>query len=189
MTSTSWGPTPNLDFKPEITAPGGNIFSTFNNNAIWINEWYFYGSTTRCRWCSIIFNVLIKTSGVTGSERYQLAKNLLMNTAKPVELNPGEYVSPRRQGAGLMQLANALSTDVVVTNQATGEAKVALKEIKDNQFTFTLEATNFSDEEKTYNVKTQVQMDVPANAGGVFVNLPNNPTYGQFVLDEYDARS
>jgi len=29
---TSWGPTPNLDFKPEITAPGGQIWSTVNNN-------------------------------------------------------------------------------------------------------------------------------------------------------------
>ena len=85
-----------------------------------------------------------------------------------------------------MQLANALSTDVVVTNQETGEAKVALKEIKDNQFTFTLEAKNFSDEEKTYNVKVQVQMDAPVNAGGVFVTVPNDPKYGQFVLDETD---
>ncbi|PAF14085.1 hypothetical protein CHH61_24560, partial [Shouchella clausii] len=29
---TSWGLTPNLDFKPEITAPGGQIYSTLENN-------------------------------------------------------------------------------------------------------------------------------------------------------------
>ena len=29
---TSWGPTPSLEFKPEITAPGGDIYSLANNN-------------------------------------------------------------------------------------------------------------------------------------------------------------
>ncbi|MDV5106001.1 S8 family serine peptidase [Clostridium perfringens] len=30
--SSSWGPTPSLDFKPQISAPGGNIYSTINDN-------------------------------------------------------------------------------------------------------------------------------------------------------------
>ena len=30
---TSWGPAPNLEFAPQITAPGGNIYSTLNNNS------------------------------------------------------------------------------------------------------------------------------------------------------------
>ena len=30
---SSWGPTPSLDFKPEVTAPGGNIYSLANNNS------------------------------------------------------------------------------------------------------------------------------------------------------------
>src|SRR5699024_11865920 len=29
---SSWGLTPNLDFKPEITAPGGQILSTLEND-------------------------------------------------------------------------------------------------------------------------------------------------------------
>src|SRR5699024_9229390 len=29
---TSWGLTPNLDFKPEFTAPGGQIYSTVDHN-------------------------------------------------------------------------------------------------------------------------------------------------------------
>ncbi|WP_186667823.1 S8 family serine peptidase [Sporosarcina sp. BP05] len=183
---SSWGPTPNLDFKPEITAPGGNIFSTFNNNEYGLMSGTSMAAPHVAGGTALILERVDKEFGLTGSKRYQLAKNLLMNTAKPVELNPGEYVSPRRQGSGLMQLANALNTDVVVTNKATGEAKVALKEIKDNKLTLTLEAKNFSDKEKTFNVDTQVQMDTPVNSGGVFVNLPNDPKYGQFVLDDED---
>lgn len=185
---SSWGPTPNLDFKPEITAPGGNIFSTLNDDKYGLMSGTSMAAPHVSGGAALILERVDGDFGVTGSERVRLAKNLLMNTAKPVvfdEYENGtiEYVSPRRQGSGLMQLANALNTDVVVTETTTGEAKVALKEIKDNKFTFTLKAKNFSDEEKTYNVNTQVQMDVPAPAGGgLFVNDPNND--GQFVLKE-----
>ncbi|WP_419961111.1 S8 family serine peptidase [Psychrobacillus sp. BM2] len=185
---SSWGPTPNLDFKPEITAPGGNIFSTLNNDKYGLMSGTSMAAPHVSGGAALILERVDGDFGVTGSDRVQLAKNLLMNTAKPVvfaEYRDGtnEYVSPRRQGSGLMQLANALETDVVVTETTTGEAKVALKEIKDNKFTFTLKAKNFSNEEKTYNVNTQVQMDAPAPAGGgLYVNDPNND--GQFVLIE-----
>lgn len=177
---TSWGPTPNLDFKPEITAPGGNIFSTFNNNEYGLMSGTSMAAPHVAGGTALIFERVDKEFGLTGSERYQLAKNLLMNTAKPIDLKSGQFVSPRRQGSGLMQLANALSTDVVVTNKATGEAKVALKEIKDNQFTFTLEAKNFSDEEKNYNVNVAVQTDAVTKASGVLVTAPN--LIGSFVV-------
>ena len=183
---TSWGPTPNLDFKPEITAPGGNIFSTLNDDKYGIMSGTSMAAPHVAGGSALVLQRIDEKFGLTGAERVQLAKNLLMNTAKPIELYDGEYVSPRRQGAGLMQIANALSTDVIVTNAATGEAKVPLKEIKDEQFTFTLVAKNFSDEEKTYNVNTQIQMDYPANAGGeLYLNLPN--TYGQYVLTENEV--
>ncbi|MCW1057137.1 S8 family serine peptidase, partial [Streptococcus anginosus] len=29
---TSWGPTSNLDFKPNISGVGGNVYSTLNSN-------------------------------------------------------------------------------------------------------------------------------------------------------------
>lgn len=184
---TSWGPTPNLDFKPEITAPGGNIFSTLNNDGYGLMSGTSMAAPHVAGGTALVMERVDKDFGLTGAERVQFAKNLMMNTAKPVELTPGEFVSPRRQGAGIMQLANALETDVMVTNAATGEAKVALKEIAENQFSFSLNAKNFSDIEKTYNVNVQLQVDQPVNGGGMFVTLPNNAAYGSIVLDETDA--
>lgn len=184
---TSWGPTPNLDFKPEITAPGGNIFSTLNDNNYGVMSGTSMAAPHVAGGSALIFERIMKDfPEVTQAKRVQFAKNLLMNTAKPVELKAGQYVSPRRQGAGLMQLANAVETDVVVTDSATGEAKVALKEIKNNQVSFTLEAKNFSDVEKTYDVKTQLQIDSPVDAG-IYITIPNNPSYGQYVLTSEDA--
>ena len=169
---TSWGPTPNLDFKPEITAPGGNIFSTLNDNEYGLMSGTSMAAPHVAGGTALVFERLNEL-GFDGEERVQMAKNLIMNTADPVELKAGEYVSPRRQGAGLMQLHDALSTDVIVTNKGTDEAKVALKEV-DNKLTFTLTAENFSNEAVEYDVDLSVLVDEPAQTTtGEVVNAPN----------------
>ena len=176
-TFTSWGPTPNLDFKPEITAPGGNIFSTLNNDSYGLMSGTSMAAPHVAGGTALVMQRVNEQFGLTGAERVQFAKNLMMNTAKPVVLaeydGMKEYVSPRRQGAGIMQLANALETDVMVTNKATGEAKVALKEIKDGKFTFTLKAKNYSWQAKNFNVDVQLQTDYPVKVSGYNVVAPN----------------
>lgn len=170
---SSWGTTPNLDFKPEITAPGGNIFSTLNNNEYGLNSGTSMASPHVAGGAALLFERIDKDFGVTGTERVALAKKILMNTAKPVEMAAGEFVSPRRQGAGLMQLANALANEVVVTSTATGEGKVALKEIEGNTFTFTLQAQNYGDEAKTYDVDVNLQVDALTQSSGFIITAPN----------------
>ncbi|MCM3610374.1 S8 family serine peptidase [Planococcus sp. MERTA32b] len=179
---TSWGPTPNLDFKPEITAPGGNIFSTLNNDEYGLMSGTSMAAPHVSGGTALVFERVDEEFNLTGADRVQFAKNLMMNTANPVELVAGEYISPRRQGAGLMQLHDALSTDVMVTNAETGEAKVALREIEDDQFTFTLEAENFSDEEATYAVDVNVQTDYPITTSGINVTVPN--IVGSYVVSD-----
>ena len=169
---TSWGPTPNLDFKPEITAPGGNIFSTLNDDGYGLMSGTSMAAPHVSGGTTLMFQ-RIEELGLKGRERVQFAKNLMMNTADPVEFAEGQYVSPRRQGAGLMQLHDALSTDLVLTNKATGDAKVALKEIADNKFTFTLEAQNFSDEAANYEVDVNVQTDIATEVAGPDITAPN----------------
>lgn len=172
---TSWGPTPNLDFKPEVTAPGGNIFSTMNNNQYGLMSGTSMATPHVSGGTALVFQRLQDEMKVDGADRVQYAKNLLMNTANPIVFAEGQLVSPRRQGAGLMQLHDALSTNIMVTDKATGEAKVALKEIKDNKLAFTLVARNFSADSATYNVAVNVQVDKVTNAGGSrFVTDPNN---------------
>lgn len=180
---TSWGPTPNLDFKPEITAPGGNIYSTLNSDSYGLMSGTSMAAPHVAGGSALVLERVDREFKLKGSDRAKLAKNLMMNTAKPIELTPGEYVSPRRQGAGIMQLANALETDVLVTNAATGDSKVALKEISESKFELTLNVENFGDTEKTYNVALQLQSDSPVNAGGGnFVTLPNDSRFGSYVF-------
>ncbi|WP_084375114.1 S8 family serine peptidase [Neobacillus soli] len=177
---TSWGVTSNLDFKPEITAPGGNIYSTLNNNQYGVMSGTSMAAPHVSGGSALVLERVKKDfSALTGSARVNMAKNLLMNTSQVIE-DKGAYnaaymhnpYSPRRQGAGIMQLHAALSSPIVVTNTVTNEAKVALKEIKGNKATFTLKAQNFSDKEVTYAVDGNVQTDLAIfdKKSGLFID-------------------
>ncbi|MFD2044474.1 cell wall-binding repeat-containing protein [Ornithinibacillus salinisoli] len=164
---TSWGVTPNLDFKPEITAPGGNILSTFNDDQYGSMSGTSMAAPHVAGGSALVLQRVDDQFELEGKDRVQMAKNILMNTAEPV-MDKGTInemfgtenpYSPRRQGAGIMQLHKAISTPVVVTEANSGEAKVALKEVND-QISFTLEATNYSDEAVTYDVAANVQTDL-----------------------------
>ena len=184
---TSWGITPNLDFKPEITAPGGNIYSTFNNDKYGMMSGTSMAAPHVAGGSALVLQRIDEEFAQTGYDRMLFAKNLMMNTAKPV-LDQGLVnsnfgwnlpYSPRRQGAGIMQLNDALKTPVVVTEKTTNEAKVALKEVGDT-FSFTLVAENTSDEAVTYNVGADLQTDF-AGWGEVGYNV--NEIEAQRILD------
>ncbi|GGN61221.1 cell wall-binding repeat-containing protein [Oceanobacillus indicireducens] len=185
---TSWGLTPNLDFKPEITAPGGNILSTLENDEYGTMSGTSMAAPHVAGGSALILERVDELFDLEGAERVQMAKNILMNTAKPVS-DKGEFnedfgdgeipYSPRRQGAGIMQLHAAASTPVVVTEKNTGEAKVALKEV-DNEFSFTLVARNTSNQAVSYDVSANLQTDLQ-----IFGLLGNAHYTG--ALDELEA--
>lgn len=184
---TSWGVTPNLDFKPEITAPGGNILSTMQNDNYAISSGTSMASPHVAGGAALVLQRVDEHFDLANKDRVQMAKNILMNTAKPV-MDKGTVnnafgfeipYSPRRQGAGLMQLHAAVSTPVVVTEVNTGEAKVALREVGD-QFKFTLEATNFGDETVTYDLDANIQTDLQ-----IFGLLGN--AYATGVINDLEA--
>ncbi|EIM07144.1 putative lactocepin [Planococcus antarcticus DSM 14505] len=181
---TSWGPTPNLDFKPEITAPGGNIFSTLNDNGYGLMSGTSMAAPHVAGGAALVFQ-RVKELGLDGRDRVAFAKNLLMNTSNPVEFKKGQYVSPRRQGAGLMQLHDALSTDVMLTDQTSSEAKIALKEIKNNKITMTLQAKNFSNKAATYAVKVDVQADAVTKHKERKINVTDPNLSGSTVVTNF----
>jgi lactocepin len=166
---TSWGLTPNLDFKPEITAPGGQILSTLNNNQYGMMSGTSMAAPHVAGGSALVLERVDSEFGIEkNADRVEMAKNILMNTATP-SVDKGTInemfgfnipYSPRRQGAGLMQLHSALSTPVVVTESVTNEGKVALRQIDGNTVTFTLKAKNYSDAPVTYNVGVNVQTDL-----------------------------
>ncbi|MBH0164239.1 S8 family serine peptidase [Fictibacillus sp. 7GRE50] len=159
---TSWGVTPDLGIKPEITAPGGQIYSTLNDGKYGVMSGTSMAAPHVAGGSALVLQKVQELfPKLTGADKVKRAKLLLMNTAKSVSDpdNNNLPYSPRRQGAGLMQLHSAVTTPVYVVNKATNEGKIELKEISSDSFNMTITATNFSEQEASYDVSTSVLTD------------------------------
>lgn len=154
---TSWGPTPDLEFAPQITAPGGNIYSTLNNNK--------YGSMSGTSMAAphvsgatalIIQGLKDKDINLTGRELVEFVKKSIINTAEPLieETLVGEKIpySPRRQGSGMIQAKSAIDNRVIAVGE-NNEATISLKEIGDTT-NFKITLKNYSSKEEKYKIES-----------------------------------
>ncbi|MDF2855931.1 MAG: lactocepin precursor, partial [Neobacillus sp.] len=118
MTSfTSWGTTPSLEIKPELTAPGGNIYSTDQDNKYQVMSGTSMAAPHVAGGSALVQQYLqtdARFDKLSISDRTALAKVLLLNTANVIEDLHGQPFSPRRQGAGMMQVQSAVTTPVYV---------------------------------------------------------------------------
>lgn len=135
---SSWGPTPSLDLRPYISAPGGNIWSTVNNNSYENMS----GTSMATPFTSGLSALVLQSINANknefskvaaGKDKVELAKALLVNTAN-VQIDPIAKVlpaSPRRQGAGLADVSAAVNNKVTAlfNNNGNNEPVVSLKEI------------------------------------------------------------
>lgn len=186
--STSWGPTPNLEFKPEITAPGGNIYSTVNDDKYEVMSGTSMAAPHVAGASAIMLQKInsdARFNGMTVKDKAIFAKNLLMSTAMP-SLIPGttDYFSPRRSGAGLMNLEAAVKTNAYLYStqgHTDKQSKVTLREIKDKKATFVVTLDNFGADEKSFYLSGTAQTDRFLNDGayknvwndGQPTNIPN----------------
>nr|WP_285228718.1 cell wall-binding repeat-containing protein [Planococcus sp. ISL-109] len=171
---TSWGVTPDLEFKPELSAPGGNILSTLENDQYGVMSGTSMAAPHVAGGAALVQQYLKnhdEFKNLSLEERTRLAKVLLLNTADITHGKSGDIISPRRQGAGMMQLNGAVSTPVILTEKATNEAKVNVKDFTGDSFTFTLTAENLSNKAATYSVDTSVIVDMFQEKGAVKANL------------------
>lgn len=167
--STSWGPNPSLRLKPEITAPGGEIYSTVNTDG------GRYESMTGTSMATphvaggiALVNQFLqeKKFNFEGAEKHQFIKNIMMATATPIlyENVKGFYNSPRVQGAGLMNLEAAVNPYLVTLTDASGKmsngkAVVEFGSIKDEKLDLNLKLKNYSNKPATYKVHGIAQTD------------------------------
>ncbi len=154
--STSWGTTPNLSFKPEIAAPGGDIYSTTNNNGYTTMS----GTSMSAPHVSgavalVIQKIKQDHPNITGQELTKLVKNLVMNTASVVEDpdHTGIPYSPRRQGAGLIQTKDMMLENSTITNTVNRKAAIEFGMMTQSQNAFQVEVKNFGSAAQTYTYK------------------------------------
>ncbi|WCC80374.1 S8 family serine peptidase [Cutibacterium equinum] len=156
---SSWGPHMSLELKPDVIAPGGDIYSLANDNKYALMS----GTSMSSPHVAAISALMLqryKAQGIKppkGKLMADVVKQQLMNTARPVmerepvgtkELN----ASPRQQGAGLVSLDKALQSKVNLSHNDVGA--VALKEIKAGTQKFTVTVTNHDATARTFKVRT-----------------------------------
>lgn len=176
---SSWGCTPDLKLKPEITGVGGCVFSTLpfgqygNMNGTSMSAPQIAGAS------AAIMQYLKSASGVGvyGSlspvDRKKLTNNLMMSTATPVTTNGytkgGEEIilpySPRKQGAGLANIQAALDTRAYLYNLSNETSRPVLNlgdnDDKTGSYTGSFHIINKSEQEQTYALKPYVMTETP----------------------------
>ena len=166
---SSWGVTPDLKLKPEITAPGGNIYSTLPGG--------LYGSMSGTSMASphmagaavVMAQYITEMPGgtdMTQQEITALSNKLLMSTAVPVKNEQGLPYSPRKQGAGLVQLGRATKAKAYLSSAEGGLPKAELGDSADGSFSFSFQAHNLSAQQIKYEVGVTVLTEATVKENG-----------------------
>ncbi len=143
---SSFGPTEELRIKPEIAGIGGAVTSSAYRNGLKVMD----GTSMAAPYvagCAAVFDQYLRKNGteLTGSEKTAFIKNILMNSADLFVVD-GSYESPRRQGAGLVDMKNVLNDMVILTGDS-GLAKIELKDNLADTFSINVNIRNFSDKD------------------------------------------
>ncbi|MGX7244817.1 S8 family serine peptidase [Enterococcus quebecensis] len=149
---SSWGLTPDLEFKPEISAPGGNIYSTVNNNGYQTKSGTSMSSPFVAGSQALIYQALKKgETTLSGTELTRFAKLSVMNTALPMfdKDHDNVIISPRRQGAGQIKVDKAIENTTSLTDSMDGDGALALKQIGKNT-TISVKLQNNGKKSQTY---------------------------------------
>ena len=154
---SSWGPAPNLSIKPEISAPGGNIISSVIGGGYESYSGTSMATPHMAGAAALVRSYVKDTLGVTDAQEIRdLTENLMMSTAVPGTNSTGAEFSPREQGAGLVNVKNAVTTQAYLSTAADADGvtrpKAELGSNGSGYFTFSFQVNNLSDETLTYTL-------------------------------------
>ena len=151
---SSWGPTPNFELKPEISAPGGDIYSTLGNGEHGAMSGTSMSSPNVAGAVMLLKEGIAKKNiNLSGIDLTKYIKIALMNTAEPSINDDNIPFSPRQQGAGMMKVEKAIKNNVTVVNE-DGNAYVRLLNIG-NEASFKIKLKNYGSDSVTYSLKDE----------------------------------
>ena len=194
---SSWGAGPALELKPEITAPGGNIWSAVIDTTFipadpsgvyddYVGKYGMMSGTSMAAPHMSGLALLVRQAvaaqyGLTSKTAIaDLSEMLLVSTAVPQLDENGVYYAPRYQGAGLVNAAAAVTTPAFLSVEGQKVPKLELKDDPQRTGVYELrfQVNNISDRDVTYDIAatlTRPDTDVFESAwGSVDVALDRN---------------
>ena len=149
---SSMGVAPDLSLKPEITAPGGNVWSTSASGGYEEMSGTSMAAPHMTGAAAVVRQYVNEAyPSLSDFEKQELVDNLLMSTAVPVIAPNGAAYTPRKQGAGLANVSAAIHAEAYLTVDG-GRPKAQLGDSEEGKYGFTFTVHNLSDTAKTWNV-------------------------------------
>ena len=115
---SAWGVSPDLRLKPEIAAPGGNVFSAIPNGAYEQTSGTSMATPQMAGISAIVLQRVQSDplfASMSARDQADVVQNLIMGTARPLvdaAQTSGALYSPRKQGAGLVDALAATTSSV-----------------------------------------------------------------------------
>ncbi len=183
---SSWGPSPDLEIKPEITAHGGMILSSVPGQG------YdrISGTSMACPNVSGLVAILrqyvrenFPAIADNNVEIAAVVNRLLMSTADIVLNKNGLPYAVRKQGAGLANLTSAIATDAYILTKSRKDGSILDKskiELGDDPekkgvYTLNFSVYNFGSSSLSYDISAYVMTE------GISDTKTND---GKYTVDE-----
>ena len=181
---SSWGVPGSLELKPEITAPGGNIYSILGStpeNGTGTGGYVIMSGTSmaspQVAGMSALLAQYVKENGLaekTGMSERHLIQSLLMSTAEPLLASEGVYYPVIQQGAGMANVYDAMNADSYLTmapgtNSGAEDGKIKVELFDDPDRTGSYRAAftvhNLTGEEQTLDLSADFFVQALASDG------------------------
>ncbi|MBR2646241.1 MAG: leucine-rich repeat protein [Clostridia bacterium] len=185
---SSWGPTPSLELKPEITAYGGNVTSSVAGG------YDVYSGTSMATPNMAGAVAIIRRHlknlypEMTPQELAARTYQLMMSTAGIVLNEYGDPYSPRKQGAGIANIEAALASQSYITvkdkeGNESAKSKIELGDDPDRKGVYNLHFTvnNASEEFARYQVGWYVMTETVSSDGKTVAEKSN-------ILDDANVK-
>jgi minor extracellular serine protease Vpr len=143
---SSWGTSSDLGFKPDITAPGGNIRSTWPHQQHG-GHWVISGTSMSSPHVAGAVALYLQAHPGTSPSDVRTA---LQNSADPVAFTSNPVAdSTARQGAGLLDIPGAIFAESVIT-----PGKIAFGQVTDAAANATITIRNNGTAAQTYTLSS-----------------------------------
>ena len=158
---SSWGATTELTLKPELTAPGAGIYAAVPGGYESMDGTSMASPHVAGGMAIVQQALKARDASMSGADRKHMTDTLLMSTAHVIYDNDGVPYSPRKQGAGLMSINDAVNTRGYLSVAGMERPKL---ELKDNPamkgvYTMTFTVHNTGSDTLYYDVTPIVLTD------------------------------
>ena len=165
---SAWGVSPDLRLKPEIAAPGGEVFSSIPGGAYEQSSGTSMATPQMAGVSTIVLERVQSDplfASMSARQKADVVQNLIMGTARPLTdaaQTTGALYSPRKQGAGLVDALAATTSSVYPTVVGAPEQSRPKADLGDGTKGWHFDVTlhNLSGVPATYELSSQALSEI-----------------------------